>query len=359
MPNNPYISFVVPCYNAYSFLEHAIKSILMQPYENWEVMLVNDGSTDETEQVCLRYSSTDTRIHYIKTTNRGAGHARNIGVQKSHGTWIVFLDADDLLLSGSFTTCLIDSLVEYEDNTDVIYTSVVRASDMNLREEVHFYRPEKLETIKYRPNMAFWNGIYRKKFLIEKNIRFFEYQEQDVETAFRYIVFERTDRKVVRSDISFYLQRNNSLSNTHTWDYIKLYYVKALIYSQLLECFHDAANRDYLYEDVVEMVYSFYRRCVLFEKAEIKRIKRINHVFYKAIRDKECKCVTRKGKRHFYTNFLLFVCANASCISRPNRIEQTKSCEIIIDATDLIMSRLKYVSRYVHGCLSGDVRESY
>ena len=109
MNQNPYISIIVPCYNAARFLNQTILSVQQQPFENWELILVNDGSTDSTGEICSKYSENDARIQHISIDNGGAGHARNVGIHAAKGTWTIFLDADDLLLTDSITSKLYSS----------------------------------------------------------------------------------------------------------------------------------------------------------------------------------------------------------------------------------------------------------
>jgi len=93
----PEISVVVPVYNAANFLSTAIGSVLKQTFGNWELILVDDGSTDNSLALCRDHAARDSRIHLITQTNSGPSAARNQGVRKARGTFILFLDADDQL----------------------------------------------------------------------------------------------------------------------------------------------------------------------------------------------------------------------------------------------------------------------
>lgn len=91
----PLVSVVIPAYNAARFLPEALSSVFSQTYSEYEVIVVNDGSTDRTDDVLAPFMS---RIHYIKQENRGIGRARNRAIAASKGEWIATLDADDLWL---------------------------------------------------------------------------------------------------------------------------------------------------------------------------------------------------------------------------------------------------------------------
>lgn len=95
MENRPLVSIILPAYNTACYLQQAITSVLVQTYESWELIIVNDGSTDETEQIV--FSNIDSRIRYAKQSNKGVSAARNAGLEKMTGDYFCFLDADDVL----------------------------------------------------------------------------------------------------------------------------------------------------------------------------------------------------------------------------------------------------------------------
>lgn len=90
-------SILTPAYNASQYIERCIKSILSQSYEDFEFIIVDDGSIDETFNLCKVYADTDTRIRLIRQNNQGVATTRNILFNESIGDWIVFVDADDYL----------------------------------------------------------------------------------------------------------------------------------------------------------------------------------------------------------------------------------------------------------------------
>lgn len=90
-----FISVIIPAYNVENYIGECIESILCQNYPYLEIVIVNDGSTDNTEEVCRNYEKSDSRIVVINQVNKGVSAARNMGMQKCHGEWIMFVDADD------------------------------------------------------------------------------------------------------------------------------------------------------------------------------------------------------------------------------------------------------------------------
>ena len=98
------VSIVMAMYNTRRYVHEAIESVLGQDYPHFELIIVDDGSTDGGHEVVQRYS--DPRIRLIRTENRGPSAARNRGIEESRGTYITFLDSDDLLLPMSLSSRL-------------------------------------------------------------------------------------------------------------------------------------------------------------------------------------------------------------------------------------------------------------
>ncbi|AUT01465.1 glucosyl transferase [Nostoc sp. CENA543] len=92
---NPMVSVIIPAYNAAEFLPAAIASVKQQTFADWELLIINDGSTDDTVAIIGEYQTVDERIHLINQLNQGVSTARNLGVEKSRGQILAFLDADD------------------------------------------------------------------------------------------------------------------------------------------------------------------------------------------------------------------------------------------------------------------------
>ena len=91
------VSVIVPVYNSASYLHRCIDSILGQNYREIEVILVDDGSTDSSGEICDSYSRKDSRVRVIHTPNRGVSCARNAGLEGSNGSFVCFVDSDDFL----------------------------------------------------------------------------------------------------------------------------------------------------------------------------------------------------------------------------------------------------------------------
>lgn len=123
------ISVIVPVYNVEKYLSRCIDSLIRQSYSNIEILLVDDGSKDESLSICKEYEAKDSRIHVFHKENEGLGLTRNYGVEQATGEYITFVDSDDYL-----TLDAIDSMVKKAVETDA---DVVIAS--------HYYKNKKQE----------------------------------------------------------------------------------------------------------------------------------------------------------------------------------------------------------------------
>lgn len=100
------ISIVIPVYNTEKYLKLSVDSVLSQSYQDWELILVDDGSKDGSGAICDKYASEDSRIKVYHTVNQGVTAARGYGVEQSTGEWICFLDADDTLADDALQVML-------------------------------------------------------------------------------------------------------------------------------------------------------------------------------------------------------------------------------------------------------------
>lgn len=100
------VSVIVPCYNQSQYLDECLQSVLDQTHQNWECIIVNDGSTDNTEEVAKKWVAKDSRFSYIYKENGGLSSARNAGLEKAQGDYIQFLDSDDMIHREKFSKSL-------------------------------------------------------------------------------------------------------------------------------------------------------------------------------------------------------------------------------------------------------------
>ena len=115
MENQPLITVIVPCYNVVTYLDKCISSIVGQTYSNLEILLVNDGSTDETWKVCDAWQEKDNRIKVIHKQNEGASYARKTGIEHATANYVTFVDADDWIDKNMYADMLAALLTTQSD----------------------------------------------------------------------------------------------------------------------------------------------------------------------------------------------------------------------------------------------------
>ena len=108
---NPFFSIIMPAYNAASFLELSLDSLIFQNFKNFEIILVNDGSTDDTASICKKYAQKDRRILFVDKKNEGVAITRNIALSMARGEYIMFVDSDDIIYPNSLQV-IFDTLCE-------------------------------------------------------------------------------------------------------------------------------------------------------------------------------------------------------------------------------------------------------
>jgi glycosyltransferase involved in cell wall biosynthesis len=109
---NPRVSIILPTYNGAKYINRAIESVLSQTLSDWELLVINDGSTDETEEIIKEYIKKDNRIIYLKQENQGPAIARKNGIEKSKGEYIAFIDDDDVWIDKNKLNAQVDFLDE-------------------------------------------------------------------------------------------------------------------------------------------------------------------------------------------------------------------------------------------------------
>ncbi len=123
---NPKVSIIVPVYKAEKYLPATINSLLLQDYDNFEVVLVDDGSPDSSGSICDEYMMKDSRVVVFHKDNGGVTSARRFGIEKATGEWIIFVDADDQLRDGAISY-YVNAAIKY--NADIVITPNLRFSD--------------------------------------------------------------------------------------------------------------------------------------------------------------------------------------------------------------------------------------
>src|SRR5690554_2831077 len=132
--NEPLISIIVPVFNKENYLRECLDSIINQDYQNFELIVVNDGSTDGSKIICEEYAAKTDKIILVHKENGGVSSARNIGLQKAKGEWITFVDGDDYI-SKNYLNVVLD-----KEDSDFLIVDINRVKDEKVKRKLHFER---------------------------------------------------------------------------------------------------------------------------------------------------------------------------------------------------------------------------
>lgn len=171
------ISIIIPVYNIKKYLSKTIESVLCQSYSDWELILVNDGSTDGSFEICKEYVNKDKRIRLINQNNKGVSWATYNGLKNAKGEYIAFADHDDYLLPDLFS----ELLSYFSEEIDISCCSRIDLYDKDIYEyqwegikkTFKYSGKEALENlikpVEYNLQLPLWGRLYRKDFLEKIN----------------------------------------------------------------------------------------------------------------------------------------------------------------------------------------------
>jgi glycosyltransferase involved in cell wall biosynthesis len=191
------ISIIIPTYNSSAYVEDAINCVLNQSYKNIEIIVIDDGSTDNTEEILQKYSD-DKKILYIKKKNGGPASARNIGLKIASGEYIALLDADDIWDKDKLTKQI--SFLE-NGNFDLVHTNRFFIDDATKKEWIS-YTPYTTKHL-IRENFIINSSVLLKTNILKQNLfkedrAFFAIEDYDLwlRLAFKGYKFGHLERKL-------------------------------------------------------------------------------------------------------------------------------------------------------------------
>lgn len=170
----PLVSVALSIYNVEAYLPKCLDSIINQTYQNLEIILVNDGSPDNSAKIIDSYALKDKRIKVIPQNNMGLGGGRNTGIDNATGDFITFVDSDDYL-APDFIEYMLD--LESKTNADIVISkncfTTVNMKQVE-QETVEIFSSEEATKEFFYPNIRLgaWNKMYRMDFLVKNNLRF-------------------------------------------------------------------------------------------------------------------------------------------------------------------------------------------
>lgn len=206
--SNIVFSVIIPTYNRALFITESIESILAQTYIHFELIIVDDGSTDATEQIVRNFN--DTRIKYFKKKHSGVSATRNYGVEKSTGDMVCFLDSDDILLNNHFEV-LINNISQHEDK-ELIYRTKYKSFPEDDFSEMISFNPEEENRILFALRNLTAIHTYCIPASIVKTIKFDERFHYFEDTSFIVRALFRCKLNQINQTTVVY--RNHALNST-------------------------------------------------------------------------------------------------------------------------------------------------
>lgn len=304
------ISIIVPVFNVSAYVSRCIKSVLNQTYRKLEVILIDDGSTDNSSEICKEYAKIDDRIRFISQSNSGLSVTRNRGIDLATGQYILFLDSDDYLAQDA-----LENLVKYLGNTEpdlITSTFVWKVSESG---EQSKYRKLNASSFSRMTGIDFLvmcikqkaytpmapQFLYRRLFLNEANFRFADglYHEDELWTP--EVLLKANSVVIIDNPFYCYYTREGSITNANltekrATDYFKI----AQKLNELYRTIPDSKFRSYLLDYVVrqKMLALAQLECV----ADLYKMKRHNRK--KLIKD--TIRVTEISRVSTFAKFFLF-----------------------------------------------------
>ena len=260
----PFVSVIIPIYNVETYISDCIISVLGQNYPNYEIILLNDGSTDSSQSVCEEYVKLDDRVKLYNKSNGGLSSARNYGIDKAKGEYVIFIDSDDYWTDSNALGHLIN--IAEETNADVVRGEYKEVDDVGndlyiptIYDELHQLEHKLLDNYVFVKEILCrghfsWLFLIRKATLgncrfdtelkfqedIEFDIRFFSKPQRCVYTSFRFYAYRKransliTTAKISNLMYSFHLsliwhnyaQRitDEDLKKVYVYNSIMMYY---------------------------------------------------------------------------------------------------------------------------------------
>lgn len=235
--NDSLISVIIPIYNAEKTLKRCIDSLLNQTYSNLELLLIDDGSTDNSNKICKKFSLIDKRVKYLKKDNGGVSSARNMGLKVATGDFIAFVDSDDYVEENMFEL-LINNLIS--NKADIAICNLFY-EDINKKIIYRFDHKNSMFDKTDYPELSYYkkcisgyvcNKLYSKKIIYNDNNSFIRFNT-DITIAeddlFNYKLLEKNKfiKYIYINDKLYHYVINENSATNCTFNLNKLSYFKA------------------------------------------------------------------------------------------------------------------------------------
>lgn len=233
---NSLLTVIIPVFNTEQYLDRCLESVVNQTEHELDIIIINDGSTDDSERVINKYISKHKNINYIKLKdNIGVGNARNIGIENSKAKYITFIDSDDWV-DIAFYKKMLHTIESH--GTDICIAGIITEVDDTYNWKYRYKYPDNFLTDnifclhaltkQYNTDIAISpivnNKIYNRQLILENNL-FFDESRRAQDLFFSFMVFIYANQVSICNDIFYhYYQRNRSATHNFSRQYIDDYF---------------------------------------------------------------------------------------------------------------------------------------
>jgi glycosyltransferase involved in cell wall biosynthesis len=231
MKENAYFSIIIPVYNVEKYLPACVNSILRQTFTDFEIILVNDGATDNSPALCDEFAQKDERIKVIHQENRGVSAARNSGLKAAQGKYLLFVDGDDIISARALKA--LDSSIYMEGEADVILLAPAQFVDESELEVKRPWRPPVFDNKQLSGHLYSDAVIYlcslsdfstsvclkaiRRQFVMEHNILFEEGISWGEDADFSLALYLKAETYLSCTDYIYYYRKDREGSATYSF----------------------------------------------------------------------------------------------------------------------------------------------
>lgn len=293
------VSIIVPVYQVEDYIDQCIQSLVCQTFNNIEIILVDDGSTDKSGEICDSWSIKDKRIKSIHTENRGVSFARNIGINEAVGHWICFVDGDDYA-----DNQMIEIMYEQakKSDSDIVIGDYTSSAGSHTKVEYFFENKCKfnqvnrqeliLDTVlEKRTNITSvgvpWGKLYRTEFIKHNNLEFYIGLKRKQDIVFNIECFINANVILYIHEPIYYYRKNiNSATHKYAPKYEDTLSLLSGILEQLGTKYNIMPNWDEIlfakrvgfFSECVRLSYC-HKDCPLNLREKIRNVKRLSHKF--------------------------------------------------------------------------------
>lgn len=287
MIKNQLISIIVPVYNGEKYLNECLESIINNTYKNIEIIIVDDGSTDGSADICKKYMEIDSRIKYFYQKNGGIVSARNLGLKKSIGAYICFSDQDDIVSIDAYEQ-LYNGITK--DDSDICIGAFSYLKGKKIEQNNPTFK-KKYEVISdvdnylvslsnacfrnnyyltdYNYSWTIWNCIYKSKIIKKNNILFHKFVNYEDDFLFNFD-FALNSKKISFINHNVYYWRQNFESESHVKKYVTNFAEKNEMFNNYIVEYMKNKNIQFDTELWNSKFYSKNLTCAIINEANIK-----------------------------------------------------------------------------------------